>query len=110
MTGVTGATGAHLLPATSATSLAIGTGARRPDSEQSGLRSRGSGAGVVFNYYHEDYMEGVVTSYSGTSLVVNVDNAVAGTFANWNINLAGDGETVGPAGSPARRALRGSVA
>ncbi|MFN8324056.1 MAG: hypothetical protein U0T74_15440 [Chitinophagales bacterium] len=42
-------------------------------------------------------MEGTVTSYSGTSLVVNVDRvAGSGTLASWNIGIAGD---VGAAGS-----------
>jgi hypothetical protein len=36
-------------------------------------------------------MEGLVTAYSGTSLTIGVDNySGSGTFAAWNINLAGD--------------------
>ena len=36
-------------------------------------------------------MEGQVTAYDGGNLTINVDRTVgSGTFANWNINLAGD--------------------
>jgi hypothetical protein len=46
-----------------------------------------------------NYMEGLVTSYSGTTLVVNVDTTGgAGTAADWNLNLAGNAGAQGPAG------------
>jgi hypothetical protein len=36
-------------------------------------------------------MEGLVTSYSGTTLVINVDTTGgSGTIASWNINVAGN--------------------
>jgi hypothetical protein len=36
-------------------------------------------------------MEGLVTSYSGTTLIINVDTTGgSGTLANWNINIAGN--------------------
>jgi hypothetical protein len=36
-------------------------------------------------------MEGLVTSYSGTTLVINADTVGgSGTFASWNINIAGN--------------------
>jgi hypothetical protein len=38
-----------------------------------------------------NYMEGVVTAYSGTSLTINMAKVSgSGTFAAWNLNLAGD--------------------
>lgn len=38
-----------------------------------------------------NYMEGVVTAYSGTTLTVSMDRIVgSGTIANWNINAVGD--------------------
>jgi len=46
------------------------------------------------------FMEGVVTAYTGTTLTVQVD-AVSGTgtFAGWNLNLAGDKGVAGQAGA-----------
>src|SRR5258705_8698408 len=53
-------------------------------------------------------MDGVVTTYSGTTLTVSVDKVGgSGTFADWNINLSGvpgsdgvgTGDVVGPAGA-----------
>jgi hypothetical protein len=36
-------------------------------------------------------MEGLVTSYSGATLVINVDTVGGGgTFSSWNINIAGN--------------------
>jgi hypothetical protein len=36
-------------------------------------------------------MEGLVTSYSGTSLVINMDTTGgSGTIASWNLNIAGN--------------------
>lgn len=44
-----------------------------------------------------NYMEGLVTSYIGTTLIINVTRVVgSGTWAAWNINVTGD---VGPANS-----------
>jgi hypothetical protein len=54
-----------------------------------------------------NYMEGVITSYSNSTMVVSVDNTGgSGTFSAWNISSAGDkgatGSTgpTGPTGSP----------
>src|SRR6202008_1158900 len=94
--GPTGATGAGYT-ATSATSLTIGTGSATFTTQAglaytAGARARASSAANGANY-----MEGLVTSYSGTSLVINVDTiGGSGTHADWNINLAG---VPGPAGA-----------
>ena len=73
--------------ATSSSSVAAGAGSKQ-FATQAGLgyavgdRVRVSAASA--------YMEGLVTSYSGTTLVVNVDRVVgAGTLASWNIGVAG---------------------
>ncbi len=92
--GVTGATGSGYA-ATSTSSVLIGTGSKTFTTQAglayvTGLRVRVANSGT-------NYMEGTVTSYSGTSLVVNVDRvAGSGTLASWNIGIAGD---VGAAGS-----------
>lgn len=88
-TGSTGATGPGYA-ATSSTSLATANSGSKTFTTQSGLaysvgaRIRASSAGT------SDWMEGLVTSYSGTSLVVTMDKANgSGTHTDWNINLAG---------------------
>jgi hypothetical protein len=88
--GDTGATGSGYL-ATSTTSVTIGTGSQT-FTTQSGLAYLpGDRARVSNTATPSNYMEGVVTSYSGTSLVVNVDTTSgSGTFASWNIGIAGN--------------------
>ena len=51
-----------------------------------GARARASSSASPTNY-----VEGLVTAYSGTSWTLSVDNySGSGTFASWNINLAGN--------------------
>lgn len=68
------------------TNLAYSVGAR--------IRATSVGTG--------EYMEGLVTSYSGSTLIATMDlNSGTGTHADWNINLAGNvgqAGAVGPAG------------
>jgi YidC/Oxa1 family membrane protein insertase len=73
-------------PATSKTSLSIGTG-MKTFTTQSGLAyAAGARVRAGANGAPSDYMEGVVASYSGASLVVNVDAvAGSGTYDAWNI-------------------------
>jgi phage gp45-like len=76
--------------ATSATSTSIGTGSKT-FTTQSGLAySAGARARIAATGALTNWVEGQVTSYSGTSLVINVDlTNGSGTFASWTINLAG---------------------
>jgi hypothetical protein len=103
--GAAGAVGAGYT-ATSTTSLAIGTGSKTFTTQAGmaysvGARVRASSAANTANY-----MEGLVTAYSGVTLTVNVDVVGgSGTLTDWNINLAGNrgatgvtGDT-GPAGA-----------
>lgn len=77
--------------ATSTTSLLIGTGSKTFTTQASlaytvGARTRAASAANPVNY-----MEGLVTAYSGTTLTVNVTRiGGSGTLADWNLNLAGD--------------------
>ena len=79
--------------ATSTTSLAIATGSTifttQPGLAYSaGARARASDSRITSNY-----MEGVVTSYSGTTLVIDVDSiGGTGSFASWNISIAGSSQ------------------
>ena len=113
-TGPAGATGASGAPgptgaagpgyaATSATSFVVATGSKSFATQSGlaysiGVRARASSAGTPTTW-----MEGQVTGYSGSTLILNVDaTSGAGSNADWNINLTGDqGATgaVGPTGS-----------
>ena len=76
--------------ATSMTSLAIGLGTQT-FATQSGLAySTGARARVSSAANGANYMEGLITTYLGTSLVLNVDaTGGSGIHADWNLNLAG---------------------
>jgi hypothetical protein len=55
-------------------------------------------------------MEGLVTSYSGTTIVINVDVVGgSGSFANWNINVAGNVGQTGATGSAGTNGSNGST-
>lgn len=107
LSGPTGATGPSY-QATSTTSLTIGTGSKSFTTQASrgytvGQRLRASSSASTSNY-----MEGVVTSYSSTTLVLNVDRTGgSGTIASWNINITGD---AGPANSLAIGSVTASTA
>jgi len=93
--GGTGASGAGYL-ATSTTSLAIGTGSTA-FTTQAGL-AYGAGARVRAASAADgtNYMEGLATAYSGTTLTINVTaTGGSGVHADWNINLAGQPGTNG---------------
>lgn len=77
--------------ASSATSLAIGSGSKSFTTQAGLAYSAGARARAASAANGANYMEGLVTSYSGTTLVINVTKTGgAGTFADWNINLAGE--------------------
>jgi hypothetical protein len=88
-TGTTGATGAGYT-ATSTTSLTMALGLAT-FTTQAGLAYT-PGARVRASSVADStvYLEGVVTSYSGTTLVIAADVATSSTVvASWNINIAG---------------------
>ncbi len=89
-TGATGAAGAGYA-ATSTTSRSIGTGSKS-FTTQSGLAySVGARVRVTVSTDATKWMEGVVTSYSSTTLVVDVDTTNnTGTYASWTINITGE--------------------
>lgn len=83
--------------ATSTSSVLIGLGSKTFVT-QSGLAYL-PGDRVRVSNDPTHYMEGVVSSYSTTSLIVTVDRVIgAGTFAVWNIGIAGDVGDTGPTG------------
>src|SRR5262249_59246154 len=98
-TGPTGATGSGYT-ATSTTSLTIGTGSKSFTTQAglaytSGARIRASSAANSANY-----MEGVVSSYSGTTLAVTVDRTGDRSEARrGGKERAGDGGATGANGT-----------
>jgi hypothetical protein len=85
---------------TSATSFSVTTGSKAFTTQADlsltvGSRIRAaSSASPTANY-----MEGVITAYSGTTLTVTIDKAVgSGTHTDWLINLAGDPGSSGATG------------
>lgn len=85
--------------ATSSTSLSTGTGSKTFVT-QSGLAYTAGARVRATSTGSGDYMEGLVTSYSGTSLAVNMTrNVGTGTHADWTLNLTGDVGATGATGS-----------
>ena len=97
LTGLTGAAGAGYA-ASSTSSVLIGTGSKT-FTTQAGLAYSANSRVRIANST-SNYLEGVVTSYTGTNLTVNVDRVVgSGTFTSWNIGLAGDVGATGATGA-----------
>ncbi len=97
-TGATGQTGlsGDRYTTTSSTSESIGTGSKT-FTVDSGL-ALATGQTVIVAYDSSNKMEGTVTSYSGTTLIVNITSIIGsgGPYTSWTISLSG---APGPAGS-----------
>lgn len=101
--GPTGPTGAGYGGLTSTSSVAIGTGSKSFTVNQ----SAGTNAFQVNQYIQiidtvntAQYMVGIITAYSGTTLTVNVGtSAGTGTPSSWSFQTAGVNGVTGPAGS-----------
>lgn len=87
--------------ATSTDSVSIGTGSKS-FTVQAGLAySAGARARAASSASPTNWMEGAVTSYSGTTLTLNVDATNgSGSYSSWNINLSGAQGAQGPIGPP----------
>ncbi len=93
------ATYAAALSATSTTSLAIAGGTQTFTTQASKQFINGQYLIIASNANDTNYMHGQVTSYSGTTLVMNIlDIGGSGTYADWNISISGTQGTQGPAG------------
>lgn len=76
--------------ATSTTSIAIGTGSKTFTIESGKQFAAGMFVSVISTASSANYMHGAVTSYSGTTLTVNVtDIGGAGTISSWAVGLSG---------------------
>lgn len=91
---------ANTLTATSTTSLAISTGSKTLAVQSGEQFIAGQFVTIADSVTPSNFMYGQVTSYSGTSLVVNV-TAIggSGTKASWTISLSGIQGATGAAGS-----------
>jgi hypothetical protein len=108
--GATGATGVAGLSGdkyttTSTTSESIGTGSKT-FTVDSGL-ALSTGQTVIIAYDASNKMEGTVTSYSVTTLVVNVTSVTGsgGPYTSWSISLSG---APGPQGATGLTGTAGS--
>ena len=79
---------------TSLTSMTVGTGSQTFTTNLATTGTAfavGSRVRIAYTSVPADFMEGVVTAFSGTSMTVNVDIAGgSGTWATWNISIAGN--------------------
>ena len=95
-TGATGTTGlaGDKYTTTSTTNTSIATGSKT-FTVDSGL-AYSIGQSVIVSFDSSNKMEGSVTSYSGTTLIVNVTTITgSGTYNSWSVSLSG---APGPAG------------
>lgn len=77
--------------ATSTVSLSIATGPQTITTQTGLAYTAGARTRVSSSASPANWMEGKVTSYSGSSLSIDVDLiGGTGTFSSWNINLAGE--------------------
>lgn len=75
---------------TSITSLAIGTGSKTFTTQAGWPYQVGARVRVTASTDSTKWMEGVLTTYSGTTFTINIDKTNgSGTFASWNFNVAG---------------------
>jgi len=78
---------------TSSTSTLIGTGSKTFTTNLSATSTAfavGTRVRLAYTITPANFMEGVITSFSGTTLVVNVDNTGgSGTFASWQVSVTG---------------------
>lgn len=78
--------------ATSTTSVLIGTGSKTFTIESGKQFAAGMPVTVVRTGYPTYFMYGIVTSYSGTTLIISVPTngtGGSGTYADWAISLSG---------------------
>lgn len=95
--GATGPAGPSAYAGTSTTSLALATGAQT-FTTQSGL-SYFAGQRLIAAADATHWMEGIVSSYSGTTLALSIDLvAGSGTFAAWAFGPAGQQGAAGLGG------------
>lgn len=107
--GATGATGPGYL-ATSTSSVAIGTGTKTFTTQANLAYVAGQYIRAIYALDFSAWVEGQVTSYSGTTLVMNaVIASGSGTYAIWNIGAAGERGATGAAGATGANGVTGAT-
>lgn len=97
---VTSAAYAAALNGTSTTSLAIATGSKSFTTQASKQFAAGQFIMAVDAANNANFMHGQVISYSGTSLVIDVQSiGGSGTIADWKIYVSGNRGATGAAGT-----------
>jgi hypothetical protein len=97
--------------ATSTTSNAIGTGSKTFTTSSALPLPTGQFVVIVDSANSANYMHGQITSYIGTTLIVNVlDVGGSGTKTSWNIYISSPQGAIGPAGPTGTVGTTGSPA
>lgn len=97
---VNAANGALATKGTSTTSLAVSAGSKSITTQSGKQFTAGNFVTVSRTSAPTTLMHGVVTSYSGTALVVDVASiAGSGTYTDWTIALSGAQGVQGPSGN-----------
>jgi hypothetical protein len=92
---------AAALKATSTSSVAIGIGEKTFTIQSGKQFAAGQFILIVDSADSDNYMHGQVTSYTGTTLVVDVqDIGGSGTKTSWNVYVSGSRGAQGEGGSP----------
>jgi len=118
-TGATGSPGAPGVPGapgpsylcTSTTSLSIALGPQIFTVPSGLAYTVGARVRAASNAAPTNWMSGIVTEYSGTSLTLNVDQVSGtGSYGDWNINVSGEpGGPAGPQGVAGPAGPSGSI-
>jgi len=101
--GPTGPTGIGYAGLTSSTSTLIGTGSLTFTTNLSATQTAfavGERVRIAYTVTPTNYVEGIITSFSGTTLVITSDAfGGSGTYTSWNIVAAGNVGATGPTGT-----------
>jgi len=101
-TGPTGPTGIGYAGLTSSTSNAVGTGSLTFTTNLSDTQtafSVGQRVRIAYTVTPTNYVEGIITSFTGTTLVITSDAfGGSGTYTSWNIDAAGNVGATGATG------------
>jgi hypothetical protein len=99
-----------IISGTSATNVTLGTGTYTFRMNEirlgfvAGVRVRAASDG-----FPDQWMEGIVTDYDGTNIVVEVDSYHGtGPYDDWNINVAGQPGLLGPQGPQGQQGAPGA--
>jgi hypothetical protein len=96
--------------ATSSTSLSIGTGSKALTVGTGLAYAAGARARAYATSDATKWMEGLVTSYTGGVLTINVDKTNgSGTISNWTINVAGEPGAKGDKGDTGTKGDTGNT-